>query len=74
MRIFKSNAATVEAAPISDEQIVEQLKSYARHTADLAGKLRERGWTVSVTIYPYTSDKGPSAMVSVYRTQTLSGE
>lgn len=66
-------AYTVKAVQTTDEQLVEQLKSYARHTADLAGKLHDRGWQVSVYIYPYTPDKGAVSQVSVYRTQTLSG-
>lgn len=73
MKMFKSNATTVEAPPISDEQLADDLKKSAQNTAELAGALYKRGWTVSVNIYPYTSDKGSTANVSVYRNQVLAG-
>lgn len=57
--------------PTSDEQMADDLRKSAKQTADLAGALAARGWTVSVNIYPRTSDKGPTASVSVYRTQNL---
>ncbi len=55
----------------NDEQLADDLRKAAKTTAGLAGALQQRGWKVSVDIYPYTSDKGPTASVSVYRTQTL---
>jgi hypothetical protein len=74
MNLFAKKVDPVEAEPISDEQLAIQLKESAQQTAGLAGALKRRGWQVSVTIYPDTSDKGPTASVNVYRTQTLSGE
>lgn len=64
------------AAPYdgSDDEVAAKLKESAQETARLAGVLQKRGWTVSVNIYPYTSDNGPMASVSAYRTQKLLGE
>lgn len=63
----------MELTPITDEQLAASLKEAAEHTAYLAGELVKRRWTVSVNIYPYTSDKGPTANISVYRNQVLAG-
>lgn len=57
--------------PTGDEQLGIDLRKSAQQTAELAGALKKRGWTVSVDIHPDTSDKGPLASVSIYRTQKL---
>lgn len=67
----QTKATEPEAAVENDSQIAEELKLAAQRTAELAGTLNQRGWNVSVDIYPYTTDKGPVAHVSVHRTQTL---
>lgn len=63
---------TAESAPVvaSEESVAAELRSIAQRCAELAGDLQERGWNVSVGIYPKTAE-GPTATVSIYRQRTL---